>query len=47
MSWLPDGTVAHLQQVLDRPPVEGTKYELLEEIGRGGMGTVTWRAIES
>ena len=40
MSWLPDGTVAHLQQVLDRPPVEGTKYELLEEIGRGGMGTV-------
>ena len=40
MSWLSDGTISHLQRVLDGPALEGTKYQLLEEIGRGGMGTV-------
>ena len=40
MGWLSDGTVSHLQHVLDRPQLDGSKYELLEEIGRGGMGCV-------
>jgi serine/threonine protein kinase len=37
---LPDSTLDHLRKVLDLPDLSSTRYELIEEIGRGGMGTV-------
>ena len=40
MSELSDSAVAHLRGLIDKPDVEGTRYLLGEEIGRGGMGTV-------
>ena len=40
MSWLSDAVLAHLCGVTDAPDVCGTRYELVEAIGRGGMGTV-------
>jgi serine/threonine-protein kinase len=38
--WLSDRTVAHLKHVAEWPDLAETKYGLLEEIGRGGMGTI-------
>lgn len=35
-----DHVLAHLRQVADEPDLSNTRYELLEQIGRGGMGTV-------
>jgi serine/threonine protein kinase len=40
MRWLSDRTVAHLKHVAEWPDLAETKYRLLEELGRGGMGTV-------
>jgi serine/threonine protein kinase len=40
MRWLSDAAVGHLRSVADRPDLEGTPYDLGEEIARGGMGTV-------
>jgi len=40
MNNLPDPAVARLRRVLDEPDLTGTRYQLLEELGRGGMGTV-------
>ncbi len=40
MEWLPDDVVGHLSKMIDTPDLTGTKYELIEEIGRGGMGAV-------
>ncbi|NNE44131.1 MAG: serine/threonine protein kinase [Gemmatimonadetes bacterium] len=40
MSGLPDSTLRHLQDVAERPDLSGTRYEIVERIGRGGMGTV-------
>jgi serine/threonine protein kinase len=40
MRWLSDKTVAHLKHVAEWPDLAETKYGLLEEIGRGGMGTI-------
>jgi eukaryotic-like serine/threonine-protein kinase len=40
MTWISEAAARHLQQVADWPDLGGTKYELLEEVGRGGMGTV-------
>jgi serine/threonine protein kinase len=37
---LSDRTLDHLRGVIDAPNLEGTRYELIEEIGRGGMGVV-------
>ncbi len=40
MKWLSDRTLAHLRRVAEMPDLAPTKYRLLEELGRGGMGTV-------
>ena len=46
MTWLPDATVAHLRAVAGAlpetaaPDLSGTPYEIREELGHGGMGTV-------
>lgn len=40
MSGLPEKVVAHLRRVVANPQFESERYELGEEIGRGGMGTV-------
>ena len=40
MRWLSDRTVEHLKRVAEWPDLAETKYRLLEELGRGGMGTV-------
>ncbi len=40
MRWLSDSTVEHLKRVAEWPDLAETKYRLLEELGRGGMGTV-------
>lgn len=40
MSFLPDGTLAHLRQVVETPDLTATCYEPLDVIGRGGMGVV-------
>jgi serine/threonine protein kinase len=40
VSWLSDAVLAHLCKVADWPDLGGTRYELVEKIGQGGMGTV-------
>jgi serine/threonine protein kinase len=40
MIWLPDSTVEHLTAVAGWPEFASDRYEVIEEIGRGGMGTV-------
>ena len=40
MMELSDATLRHLRSVVDRPDLSGTRYELEEEIGRGGLGVV-------
>ncbi|HVE77709.1 MAG TPA: serine/threonine-protein kinase [Gemmatimonadaceae bacterium] len=40
MTRLSDRALAHLREVADRPDTSGTKYDIIEPIGRGGMGTV-------
>src|SRR5437899_627182 len=35
-----DRVLDHLRAVTDHPDLAGTKYELIEHVGRGGMGTV-------
>ena len=40
MKWLPDRTLDHLRVVLESPDLSGTKYRVIREIGRGGMGVV-------
>jgi serine/threonine protein kinase len=37
---LSDRVLHHLRGVVDIPDFSGTRYELMEEIGRGGMGVV-------
>ena len=38
-TWLTNSTVAHLRDVADWPDL-GDRYEVLERVGRGGMGVV-------
>jgi serine/threonine protein kinase len=40
MSWLSDGALQRLRSAASAPDLSGTRYRLLEEIGRGGMCTV-------
>ncbi|HLN00571.1 MAG TPA: serine/threonine-protein kinase [Bryobacteraceae bacterium] len=40
MESLPDAVIGHLREVVNRPDFVGTRYEVIAEIGRGGMGTV-------
>lgn len=40
MRWLSDRTVDHLRRVTEWPDLAGTKYEVVEELARGGMGTI-------
>ena len=39
MRWIPDRTLDHLRSA-GTPDLSATQYELVEEIGKGGMGTV-------
>jgi serine/threonine protein kinase len=40
VTWLSDRAVERLQSAAERPDFSGTRYRLLEQIGRGGMGVV-------
>jgi serine/threonine protein kinase len=40
MAYLPDKVIDHLREAVVQPDFSATRYELLGEIGRGGMGTV-------
>ena len=40
MSWLSDDAIARLRVVSEQPDLSGTRYELVRELGRGGMGIV-------
>jgi eukaryotic-like serine/threonine-protein kinase len=40
VKWISNAVLAHLCEVADRPDLGGTRYELGEKIGQGGMGTV-------
>jgi serine/threonine protein kinase len=40
MSFLPDRALDHLRDVTESPDFSATRYQVEEQIGRGGMGTV-------
>jgi serine/threonine protein kinase len=40
VTWLSDRVLAHLTKVADWPDLTGTRYDLVDKIGQGGMGTV-------
>jgi serine/threonine protein kinase len=40
VAFLPDNVIDHLREAVVAPDFSTTRYELLGEIGRGGMGTV-------
>ena len=40
MKWLSDDKLNHLRSVVSEPDFSGTKYTLVKELGRGGMGAV-------
>src|SRR5258707_9609287 len=40
MTWLSDDAVVHLRTVADEPDFSGTRYRLVRELARGGMGVV-------
>jgi serine/threonine protein kinase len=40
MKRLSDATLDHLREVADRPDLDATRYEVLQLLARGGMGTV-------
>jgi len=40
MTWLPDAAIERLREVAEWPDFDGTRYEILERVGSGGMGSV-------
>ena len=40
MMYLPDATLRHLKAIATWPELPSARYEIVEELGRGGMGTV-------
>jgi eukaryotic-like serine/threonine-protein kinase len=40
VTWLSDEVLAHLCKVADWPDMTGTRYDVVEKIGQGGMGAV-------
>jgi serine/threonine protein kinase len=40
MNWVSDAAIDRLRALDDRPDFGATRYELFEEVGRGGMGIV-------
>jgi len=40
VTFFSDDAVAHLRDITEQPDLAGTRYELLRELGRGGMGIV-------
>src|SRR5262245_36344156 len=40
MDWLSDRTMGRLRAAMSVPDLVGTRYRMLSEVGRGGMGTV-------
>lgn len=40
MRFLSDDAVAHLREITELPELSGTRYELVRELGRGGIGVV-------
>ena len=40
MNMLSDGQMGHLRSLVDWPDLSGTRYELLDKVAVGGMGTV-------
>jgi len=40
LKWLSDAALDHLREATDQPDLAGTPYEIVETLGRGGMGTV-------
>ena len=40
MKWLSDAVCDHLCHIANAPDLSGTKYELVEQIGQGGMARV-------
>jgi eukaryotic-like serine/threonine-protein kinase len=40
MNGISDAALHHLREVADEPDLSGTPYEIVEILGRGGMGTV-------
>src|SRR6266496_994517 len=40
MKWLSDNKLAHLRTIASNPDFSSTKYRILKELARGGMGTV-------
>jgi serine/threonine protein kinase len=40
MTWLPDSTMSRLRDAADWPDFSGTKYDILEKLGQGGMASV-------